>query len=141
MTDDTQRLLTFNLKGVRYALDLHDVAEVLDPPVIYPVPWTPGCFKGAMNFHGSLVSVLDLAAFMSIGSVEGRGSILVLDRRIANLALWVDEVVNIVPCDLILEEDVSNDQLVEKLLILADGEIRKLGVQKLLERAEETLIR
>ena len=141
MTDDIQRLLIFKLRGIRYALDLHDVAEVLDPPVTHPVPWMPVCFRGAMNFHGSLTSVLDLATFMGIGPAEERGSILVLDRRIANLALWVDEVINIVPCDLILEEDVSHDQLVEKILILADGELRMLGLPKLLERAEETLTR
>jgi purine-binding chemotaxis protein CheW len=141
MIDGIQRLLIFNMRGDRYAVDLQDVAEVLDPPETFPVPWAPAAIKGTINFHGNLVSVLDLAGFMNIGSIDQRGSILVLDKRIANLALWVDGVENIVLTDGILEEDESNNPLVRNLLIMADGEIRMLALEKLLERIEESFRR
>jgi purine-binding chemotaxis protein CheW len=141
MLDDIQRLLIFSVKGNRYAVDLQDVAEVMDPPGMYPVPWAPACIKGAINFHGSLVSVLDLACIMDVGSIEQEGNILVLDKKIANLALWVDGVENIVLTDGILEQDQSNNPLVRFLLVMADGEIRMLALEKLLERIEETLRR
>ncbi len=139
MIDSMQRLLIFNVQGNRYALDIQEVAEVLDPPATFPVPWAPGCFKGAMNYHGSLVSVLDLAAFMNSGTAPPFGSILVLDKRIANLALWVDGVENIVPGEVILEEDESNNPLVAMVLVTAEGEVGKLAIDKLLERIEETM--
>ena len=141
MIDGIQRLLIFYVRGSRFALDLQDVAEVLDPPVSFPVPWAPGYLKGAINFHGSLVTLLDLADFMNVGSMEPGGSILVLDKRIANLALWVDGVENIVSFDAILEEDEGSDPAVDKVLVMADGEVRILAVGKLLQRIEEDLRR
>lgn len=141
MSKGTERLLLFTLGEDRYALDLRDVAEVLPPPAIFPVPWASQCLKGAMNFHGSLVAVLDLAAFMNIGALAPDGNVLVLDRGFANLALWVDRVGNIVPADGVLEEDESDDPLVEKVLTMADGEVKRLAVGKLLERIEKTMKR
>lgn len=141
MIDGIQRLLIFNVQGDRYAVDLQDVAEVLDPPETFPVPWAAAAIKGAINFHGNLVTVLDLAGFMNIGSIDRKGNILVLDRRIANLALWVDGIENIVLTDGVLEEDESSNPLVRSLIIMADGEIRMLAIEKLLVSIEETLRR
>ena len=107
----------------------------------FPVPWTPAYLSGAMNFHGSLVAVLDLAMFMNIGTMAPDGNILVLDRSIANLALGVDRVENIVPVDDVLEEDESDDPIVDKLLIMADGEVSKLAVAMLLERVDRAMRR
>ncbi len=96
----TNRLLVFRLQGSRYALDLSDVAEVMEPPVIFPIPRAPHFLSGIMNFHGNLVSVLDLAHFLGISSCTPA----------------------------------------EKVLIMADGEIKTLSVGNLLERLEENLI-
>ncbi|HEX8960433.1 MAG TPA: chemotaxis protein CheW [Geobacteraceae bacterium] len=141
MSNVSARLLLFTVREDRYALDLQDVAEVLTPPVIFPVPWAPPCVTGAMNFHGSLVTVLDLAGFLGCGTMAPEGNLLVLDRGIANLALWIDRVENIAPADGVLEEDTSNDPLVEKVLIMADGEVRKLAVARLLEKVEAAMRR
>lgn len=141
MNSAPERLLLFTVRENRYALDLREVAEVLTPPVIFPIPWAPSCLKGAMNFHGSLVAVLDLAGFMNLGTMAPAGNLLVLDRGIANLALWIDRVDTVVPADGILEEDESRDPLVEKVLIMADGEVGKLAVARLLERVEEAMSR
>jgi purine-binding chemotaxis protein CheW len=141
MSNGTERLLLFSLQETRYALDLQEVAEVLPPPVTFPVPWAPPCLKGAMNFHGNLVAVLDLAEFMGCGTMAPDGNVLVLDRGIANLALRVDRVDNIVPADGILEEDQSSDPLVEKVLLMADGEVNKLALGRILERVEKAMKR
>ena len=141
MSDVPSRLLLFSVRENRYAVNLQDVAEVLTPPVIFPVPWAPPCLAGAMNFHGSLVAVLDLARFLECGTMAPDGNLLVLDRGIANLALWIDRVENIVPADGVLEEDGSSDPLVEKMLIMADGEVRKLAVPRLLEKVEDAMRR
>jgi purine-binding chemotaxis protein CheW len=139
MNNRIARLLLFTVRENRYALNLQDVAEVLTPPVTFPVPWAPAYFSGAMNFHGSLVAVLDLAKFMNIGTMAPDGNILVLDKGIANLALGVDRVENIVPIDDVLEEDESDDPIVDKLLIMADGEVSKLAMAMLLERVDRAM--
>jgi purine-binding chemotaxis protein CheW len=141
MTESTQRLIVFRVQGERYALDLRDVAEVMDPPETFPVPWAPGPLTGAMNFHGSLVTLLDLAAFMEIGSRKRDGSVLVLDKRIANLALRIDSVESIILTDGILEEDECDEPLVDRVFTMADGTIRMLSLNRLLEKIEETLRR
>jgi purine-binding chemotaxis protein CheW len=139
MADCMQQLLVFNVLGSKCALDLQDIAEVLDPPALFPVPWAPDIIRGAMNFHGSLVSVLDLAEFMKLGTAHPEGVVLVLDRRIANLALMADSVENIVPADTILETEESDDPMVEKVLMMADGEIRLLALGQVLANIESCL--
>ncbi|HEX2769453.1 MAG TPA: chemotaxis protein CheW [Geobacteraceae bacterium] len=139
MMDGSNRLLVFTLRGSRYALTLRNVAEVMEPPLIYPIPHAPHFFLGIMNFHGNLVSVLDLARFLSGAPRNPHGKILVLDTRIANLSLWVDTIENICSTDAILEEYKSDENLVEKLLMMADGEVKMLSVENLLDKLEEIL--
>jgi purine-binding chemotaxis protein CheW len=139
MMDGTNRLLLFSLRESRFALDLRDVAEVLEPPLLFPIPRAPLFFPGIMNFHGNLVSVLDLALYLKKTPRNPHGKVLVLDTRLANLAVWIDMVENIVSTDVILEEDESGDPLVEKVLIMADGEVEMLSVENLLQNLEEQL--
>jgi purine-binding chemotaxis protein CheW len=139
MMDGTNSLLIFSLQGSKYALDLRDVAEVLDPPLIFPIPRAPFFFPGIMNFHGKLVSVLDLAWFLNRAPRDPHGKVLVLDSRLANLAVWVDMVESIVATDDVLEEDECREPLVVKVLTMADGELKMLSVEKLLEELEEAL--
>jgi purine-binding chemotaxis protein CheW len=139
MMDGTNRLLIFSLQGSKYALDLRDVAEVLEPPLIFPIPRAPLFFPGIMNFHGKLVSVLDLAGFLNRAPRNPHGKVMVLDPRLANLAVWVDMVESIVATDAVLEEDECSEPLVVKVLTMADGEVRMLAVEKLLEKLEEAL--
>jgi purine-binding chemotaxis protein CheW len=139
MVDDVQQLIVFNVQGGRYALDLRDIAEVLDPPATYPVPWGTGPIRGAMNFHGSLVTVLDLAEFLGLGATGQGGVVLVLDKRIANISFLADSVENIVTTDLVLECEGSDDPLMDRVLLMADGEIRQLAAGKILEKIEASL--
>jgi purine-binding chemotaxis protein CheW len=139
MMGGTNRLLIFSLQGSKYALDLRDVAEVLDPPLIFPIPRAPLFLPGIMNFHGILVSVLDLARFLNKAPRDPHGKVFVVDSRIANLAVWVDMVESIVDTDVVLEEDECTEPLVVKVLTMAAGEVKMLSVEKLLERLEEAL--
>jgi purine-binding chemotaxis protein CheW len=141
MSSIAARLLLFSVQGDRYALELRSVAEVLPPANTFPVPWTPPCIRGAMNFHGNLVAVLDLAEFMATGNMAAESNFLVLDRSIANLALAVDRVESIITSDLVLEELDCCEPLVDKILVLADGEVRKLALEKLLETIVATVQR
>ena len=137
--DGADRLIVFSLQGSKYALYLRNVAEVVDPPRIFPMPHAPLFFPGIINFHGNLVSLLDLALFLTSRPRNPLGKVLVLDTGIANLALWVDTVENVGSADVVLEEDKSNETLVEKVLVMADGEVKMLSVEKLLEQLEQTL--
>ena len=66
MTETEHKYLIFSLQGSRYAFDLAQVAEVCEPLPTWPVPGAPPCYAGAMNFHGTIVAVMDLAAFLGL---------------------------------------------------------------------------
>jgi len=97
MICEIDRLVLICLSGRYMAMDLSSVTEVVELPETWPIPFAPGFFKGAMNSHGSLIPVLDLSAWLNEGVGKPEGKTLLLDRRIADLALWVDDVDRVVP--------------------------------------------
>lgn len=135
----TQRLLVFDVCGLRYALKLEDVAEILEPSPTFAVPRAPAVFLGATNFHGRVVAVLDLAAFLGTGAFSEGGKYIVFNRELANLALGIGSTVDIVTSDVILEEEESSDPLMGKTFIMADGEVNLLETESLLLHLEELL--
>jgi purine-binding chemotaxis protein CheW len=59
---DDLELLGFDLAGVRYALPLHNVCEVLRAVLITPLPDAPDVIEGVIDVRGSIVPVYDLRA-------------------------------------------------------------------------------
>lgn len=92
MNGRQSQFLVFLSHGERFALRLEDIAEVMESFTAFPIPNAPPCLIGVINFHGSAVPVLDLAAFLHGTPPCGSGAILVLDHAIASLALRVDAV-------------------------------------------------
>lgn len=99
MTEPEHKYLIFTLHGKRYAFDLVQVAEVIEPPPTWPIPGAPSCYSGAMNFHGAIVAVMDLAAFLGISGDQCLEKVVVLNAGIAALAFLVERVERIVPAD------------------------------------------
>ncbi|ABQ24933.1 chemotaxis protein CheW [Geotalea uraniireducens] len=135
----TARYLIFALRGAQYALDLQDVAEVVEPPPTFPIPCAPGHFVGIMNFHGNLTSVLDLANFQNMGNLTPEGKVLVLDSRLANLALWVDSVISIVSAESLRRESAVDDEMTAELLHNGTDKIRLLALDNLIQKLEATI--
>jgi len=133
------RYLIFALRGAQYALDLQDVAEVVEPPPTFPIPCAPGHLVGIMNFHGNLTSVLDLANFQNMGNLTPEGKVLVLDSRLANLALWVDSVISIVSAESLRRESAVDDEMTAELLYNGTDKIRLLALDNLIQKLEATI--
>ena len=96
MAGDSSRLLLVRLSGTRMAMNLAEVTEVTELPETWQIPLVPSVFKGVMNSHGRPIPVLDLASWTGSGIGSPTGKTLILDRRIADLALWVDDVERVV---------------------------------------------
>jgi chemotaxis signal transduction protein len=140
MTEGANRLILFTLQGERYALGLEEVAEVMEPPPIYPIPRAPHCFAGIMNSHGNLVSVIDLALLLNNTPRSPHGQLLVLDTRVANLALWADSVESVHPAEIINDECEGIGGIVEGVLKISGREVKRLSVEKLLLELEKVLL-
>jgi len=96
MSGRGRRFLIFTLRGDRYAMNVSDLAEVMETPPTFPIPKAPKSFLGVMNFHGSPIPVLDLASFLHGEPPKNSGRILILDHKIGSLALRIDTVERIV---------------------------------------------
>ncbi|MHC1697106.1 MAG: chemotaxis protein CheW [Geobacteraceae bacterium] len=96
MSGRARRFLIFTLRGDRFAMNVSDLAEVMETPPTFPIPKAPKTFLGVMNFHGTPMPVLDLASFLHGDPAESSGRILVLDHRIGTLALRIDTVERII---------------------------------------------
>jgi len=123
MTETCRKYLVFTLHERRYAVDLALVAEVEEPPILWPIPGAPACYPGAMNFHGAIVAVMDLAAFFGHPASHALEKVVVLAPGVASLALLVEQVESIVPADQVQCDHTrhSDDRYSSGTLLLADG--------------------
>lgn len=117
-----RRYLIFALPGGLYAFDLAQVAEVCELQPTWPIPGAPACYTGALNFHGSIVAVMDLAHFMGLTGSRTAEKVIVLDPGIAALALRVKSVLRIVPeSQVISRADAAEERFANARLILPEG--------------------
>lgn len=135
-----QRLILFTLGGEGYAFELQEVAEVMEPPESYPIPKAPAHFVGLINFHGALTALVDLGLFLGKGGrARQQGKVLVLDPRLASLALSVDGVSSVVAGSTVLSRAEGNAPLVDAELVTEHGKFRLLKVEPLVSALEAGL--
>lgn len=141
MTGDARKYLSFTLSGRHYAFDLAQVAEVVEQPPTWPIPLAPPCYHGAINFHGAIVAVMDLAMFL--GLPEGghdSGKTIVLDPRIAALAFSVEGSIRISPQGLSeLSRTPQDEAFALGQLNLPEGKVTLLDAAAIAENAAETI--
>jgi len=143
MKDSGHKYLIFTLKGRRYALDLSQVAEVNEPPGTWPIPGAPSCYSGAMNFHGSIVAVLDLAAFLGIPGSHRQEKVIVLAPDIASLALLVEHVERTVPAAQVRISDQvqkGDERISSRTLLLAEESVVLIDAAELVSVAAEEIV-
>jgi chemotaxis signal transduction protein len=78
----------------RYGVDLPDVAEILPPVRITPVPGAAAVFAGVVNVHGEIRPVIDLRRLLGIGTT-GAGDparVILLRRDGREIGLQIDSV-------------------------------------------------
>jgi chemotaxis signal transduction protein len=140
MTEAERTYLIFSLSGRRYAFDLAQVAEVVEQPAIWPIPLAPTCYNGAMNFHGTIVAVMDLAMFLGLSGRHGVEKAIVLDTRIAALAFCVEDIVRITPLGKASFSGIPGaEAFALGQLNLPEGKVILLDPVAIAERAAETI--
>lgn len=64
MTEQDQstaiELLTFQLAGQEYSLDIMSVREIRSWTRATPLPHAPACMRGVINLRGTVLPVMDL---------------------------------------------------------------------------------
>lgn len=141
MTQPERKYLIFSLSGRLFALDLSQVAEVSEPQPTWPVPLVPACYAGAMNFHGSIVAVMDLAQFMGLPAGRPREKLIVLQSGIAALAFRVERVVRIVAGQQAELREAPDEPFATALIELPEGRATLLDAEAIAARATEEINR
>jgi len=139
MTRHQHGYLLFTLQGRTFAVNLLQVAEVDEPPPTWPMPGKASCYAGAMNFHDTIVAVMDLAAFLGLPSYHDLEKVIVADPRIASLAFLVERVVRIAPPEQATLGEAPDIPCAAALLRLPEGECVLLDVAAVAQRAAETI--
>lgn len=129
--------IVFAVKGERYGLPLHVVAEVREPSRPAPVPRSPEFLCGAINAHGRLVAVLDLSRLIGCGKTTSPGTFLVLDHSIANLALWVEGVEGFAAEEGEGSAASPDNEFIDRVVQSDAGALKLLALDNVLKRMEE----
>ncbi|AYF90366.1 purine-binding chemotaxis protein CheW [Pseudomonas sp. DY-1] len=83
--------LQFRMGGDRYALDVHEVVEVLPLRQLKQVPESPGWVAGVFSHRGVLVPVLDLGvlAFGQAAQVRTSTRLVLVDYPLEGRTRWL----------------------------------------------------
>jgi len=127
------------MHGQRYAFKMSQLAEVMNPVKSWPIPLTPPCYTGAINFHGTIVAVMDLASFFGYVFTPGVEKIIVLDPNVASLGFLVERVERIVPAREVEFKD-TDIYMASASLSLPEGDAILLDVDAIVSEAESRII-
>lgn len=136
MVANERKFLIFFSNGQQYAFDLAQVAEVMDPVISWPIPLAPPCYIGAINFHGAIVAVMDLADFMGLASCSELEKIIVLDLNVASLGFLVERVARIVSEQEIEIHEAPDVRFAAASLSLPEGRATLLDIDAIIGEAE-----
>jgi chemotaxis signal transduction protein len=96
-SQDELQVIVVVVGDERYGIELPDVAEVLPPVRLTPVPGAPPIFSGVINVHGEIRPVIDLKRLLGIEAVENGdpARVILLRWQGRELGLKVDRVEHI----------------------------------------------
>lgn len=97
-----EKLLIFDLAGEKYAVPIHDIAQIIETPLTTPIPNAPPYLYGILSLRGKIVSVIDVAARLGIRrrQAAGQSKVVVLDLGPDQIGLLVDNIDQVVDVDL-----------------------------------------
>lgn len=139
MTTTGTKYLLISIHNNLYALDISHTAEVLDPPNLWPIPNAPAHYCGAMNFHNTIVAVMDLATILGLPPVASHDKTIVLDSGLASLALLVERVNRIISHDEVSAAIPSEKAFIQMVLAIPEGEASLLKIDELIKFATDNV--
>jgi len=96
-TDPQKDLVGFTVGGVRYAIDINKVREIVNPLALTPMPHTPPEIAGVTDHRGEVLPVVDLRVRFGLPQVEPTRSTkwVLVNAGPQCIGLIVDEVTEV----------------------------------------------
>lgn len=102
LTVPGERLLVFDLDGEKYAIPIHEIAQIIHMPRATPVPNAPPFLKGIFSLRGRIVSIIDVAKRLGLDRPPPEDpKVVVLDMGADHFGLLVDRI------DLVVEVNLG----------------------------------
>ncbi len=134
------KVLVFRLGAEYYGLEIAHIQEVIELPPLHYIPRAAEHFLGAVNVHGSILPVLDLAVFLGFDSRQRDHRIIVLTPQVCRMALAVTALEPIVPLNrdslLPAQQEPKQGSCIRAVLNLEAEMINLLDTEGLLARLE-----
>lgn len=96
---EQSELMKVSMNGEMFLLPVQDVAEILRPVAMTPVPMAPDHMLGLANIHGQVVCIIDPGKVLHLKQSRQeqteRTRYLILRHPRMHLGIWVDEVSNL----------------------------------------------
>jgi len=89
-----RQMLSFYLERELYGFEIKYILQVIEPPPFAFVPRAPFFLRGAVNYRGKVIAVIDLGQFMT-GKEKPLGPerrVIIIDSPDFNLGFLVDRV-------------------------------------------------
>lgn len=90
-------MLAFTLADELYGIEVAHLQEIVERPTLHYVPRAPTTLLGAINFHGNIVPIVDLAELLGFPWRESSQRLLVLTPQWHSIGLAVHALRGIVP--------------------------------------------
>lgn len=137
---ETLELISFEIGGQEYCIDVRSVREIRGWTQTTPMPQTPDYILGVINLRGSVMPVLDLRCRLGLGNTEpsSRHVIVVIqhtDRMAGILVDGVQETFQLAASLLQAPpamDSVANDRFVDAIIPLEGRMLSRLVVGSLL---------
>jgi purine-binding chemotaxis protein CheW len=133
--------LIFRLDSDVYGLEIDTIQEIIEDPAHYFSPLAHGVLKGAINFHGQILAVIDLPELLGFAGEQRDHRHLVLTPDCKSMVLLVSQVERIVNIELSFldppAEDVQ-DKAIRGVIEFEDETINMLDTDQIINRLEET---
>lgn len=126
------RFLEFSLGQQSFAVSLLKVKEVVAPPPVTPIPFTPEHFVGIMNLRGQVISILDLRKKMKIHplSKNDENAVIIIEVNPVKVGILVDSINTVLSVD---PNEIAETPHLEQ-------QIRKEYIQGIVRRNEKFTI-
>lgn len=93
-SEENLHLVTFELSGEEFGVDIMQVSEVIPVPRITHIPQAPECVKGLINLRGKILVVIDLNKRLGFSSkdTDSLSRILIVEVKDTVIGMLVNSV-------------------------------------------------
>jgi purine-binding chemotaxis protein CheW len=139
---DFEKLVIFQINKQQFALPLNVVERAIQIVDIQSLPNAPKYVCGIINMHGEIVSVINMRRLFDMPQkeLELSDKLLIVSTSKIKMALWVDEIHNVIEID--TKELVNSDEVsfgkknVQGIVKLESGMVLLNDVEKFLNPEE-----